>query len=102
MILHFMDPRGLCTIIDVDYKTRTVKIENKTDLIIHRAFGINENPTWEDYEAFLRDRCFPETRDKMKIILKALDLDFYDPLEIIRKTQGRMAEDSQWIEFVEN
>ena len=100
MILHYMDPDGLCTIIDADYKARTVKIENKTDFLLHRAFGINENPTWEDYEAFLRDRCFPETRDKMKLILKTLGLDFYDHLEIIRKTQGRMAEDSQWIEFV--
>ena len=101
MILHYMDPDGLCTVINVDYKAHTVKIENKTDFLLHRAFGVNENPTWEDYEAFLRNRCFPETRDKMKLILKKLDLDFYDPLEIIRKTQGRMAEDSQWIEFVE-
>ena len=101
MILHYMDPGGLCTILNVDYKARTVKIENKTDLLLHRAFGINENPTWEDYEAFLRDRCFPATRDKMKLVLKQLGLDFYDPLEIIRKTQGRMAEDTQWIEIVE-
>lgn len=101
MILHYMDPDGICTVLYVDYKNRAVKIENKTDLLIHRAFGINEKPTWEDYEAFLRDRCFPETRDHLKWVLKALGLDCYDPLEIIRKTKGRMAEDSQWIEFVE-
>lgn len=101
MVLHYMDPDGLCTVIRADYKKRTVEIENKTDLLIHRAFGVKENPTWEDYEEFLKDRCFPETRDKMKIILKQLGLDFYEPLEIIRKTKGRMAEDKQWIEIVE-
>ena len=100
MILHLMDPEGLCTVIDADYKNRIVRIENHTDLLIHRAFGVKENPTWEDYENFLRDRCFPETRYHLKWVLKDLGLDFYDPLEIIRKTQGRMAEDHQWIEFI--
>lgn len=98
MILKFMDPKGVCTIIYADFKNRTVKIENKTDDILHRAFGVKENPTWEDFEFFLEDRCFPRTRDKMKLILRDLGLDCYDPLQIIGKTQGRMAEDQQWIE----
>ena len=38
-------------------------------------------------------RCFPETRDKMKLELKKLGIPFYDPMLIIEKTQGRMAED---------
>ncbi len=33
----------------------------------------------------------------MKLILKDLDLPFYDSLMIIEKTQGRMAEDDFWI-----
>ena len=33
---------------------------------------------------------FPKKRDKMKLILKDLDLPFYDPLMIIQKTEGRM------------
>ena len=33
----------------------------------------------------------------MKLILKDLDLPFYDPLMIIQKTEGRMAEDHFWI-----
>ena len=40
---------------------------------------------------------FPRTRDKMKLILKDLDLPFYDPFMIIEKTEGRMAEDDFWI-----
>ena len=59
--------------------------------------GYTKNPTYEDYEEFLKSRCFPETRDKMKIQLEALGLPFYDPMLIIEKTQGRMAEDDFWI-----
>ena len=101
MILKFMDLNGVYTIIEADFQNETVKIENKTDLLLHRAFGINEHPTWKDFEDFLEERCFPRTRDKLKLVLKDMELDFYDPLTIIRKTQGRMADDTQWIEFVE-
>ena len=47
---------------------------------------------------FIESRCFPRTRDKMKLQLRELGLPFYDPLMIIGKTQGRMAEDEQWME----
>ena len=59
-----------------------------------RAFGANTNPNYVDYEEFLKSRCFPETRDKIKI---QLEIPFYDPMLIIGKTQGRMAEDDFWI-----
>ncbi|MDE6743331.1 MAG: hypothetical protein K2J95_05595 [Lachnospiraceae bacterium] len=61
------------------------------------AFGKIENPTYEQYEAFLESRCFPRSRDKMKLMLEELDLPFYDPLMIIEKTQGRMADDDFWL-----
>ena len=51
------------------------------------------------YEEFLESRCFPRSRDKMKLILRELDLPFYEPLMIIEKTQGRMAEDNFWIKI---
>ena len=50
------------------------------------AFGVNQLPTYEEYEEFLESRCFPKTRDKIKLELKRLDLPFYDPLMIIEKT----------------
>lgn len=102
MIMNFMDNNGICTIITVDFQNETVQIENKTDFLLHRAFGIKENPTWTDFEEFLEERCFPSTRDKMKLVLKDMEIDHYDCLTIIRKTQGRMADDTQWIEFVED
>ena len=51
----------------------------------------------EDFEYFLESRCFPRGRDYMKDILRDMGLDSYDPLAIIEKTKGRMAEDKQWI-----
>jgi len=91
-LLYYYD-QMLCTIIDVDEVNRKVAIKNYTDNLIFRAFGKNEKPSFSDYEEFLESRCFPRERDKMKIMLKGLDLPFYDPLMIIEKTEGRMAED---------
>ena len=64
-----------------------------------KAFGKIEKPTYEDYEDFLKSRCFPETRDKLKLVLDDLNLPFYDPFMIIQKTEGKMAEDDFWIKI---
>lgn len=85
------------TIIDVTPQYRRVRIYNYTDDIICRAFGRLENPDYGQYEDFLESRCFPRSRDKMKITLEELDLPFYDPLLIIEKTEGRMADDEFWL-----
>lgn len=95
--LWYMEKDRVCTIIDVDERLRRVKIYNYTHDYILRAFGREEHPTFKEYEAFLESRCFPKSRDKMKIILKDLGLPFYDPFLIIEKTQGKMAEDDFWI-----
>ncbi len=97
MRLWYMSGNKVSTVIDVDERRRKVKIYNYTHDYIARAFGREEHPTFDAYEAFLESRCFPKSRDKMKLILKELDLPFYEPLLIIEKTQGRMAEDDFWI-----
>ena len=95
--MSYMFRDELCTIIDVDEEKRRVNVRNYTNHFLKKAFGNNEHPTYEDYEEFLESRCFPESRDKMKLILKDLGLPFYDPIMIIEKTEGRMAEDDFWI-----
>lgn len=87
----------VCTVIDVDELNQKVKIYNYTDNLLFRAFGKIENPTFKEYEEFLESRCFPRTRDNIKLELRKLDLPFYDPLLIIEKTQGRMSEDEFYI-----
>ncbi len=89
----------VCTIIDVDFLRLEIRIQNKTDDMLHRAFGTLENPTWDDFEYFLQDRCFPPTRGNVKDELEALGLDSYDPLQIVEKTGGRTAEDHMHMEF---
>lgn len=96
----YMFKNELCTIIDVDEVNRDVVIKNYKKNLIFRAFGAIEEPNYDDYEEFLKSRCFPETRDKMKLVLKDLNIPFYDPLLIIEKTEGRMAEDDFWIKVV--
>lgn len=90
----------ICTVIDVNQIQQRVRIKNYTRNLLYRAFGRNESPTYKEYEEFLESRCFPRERDKMKLMLKALDIPFYDPLMIIRKTEGRLAEDYFSLEIV--
>ncbi len=97
--LWYMHREKVCTIIDVDDAKRLVRIKNYADHIMFRAFGVIENPTYEMYLEFLEERCFPRTRDKMKLVLADLELPFYDPFMIIEKTEGRMAEDNFWIKI---
>ena len=87
----------ICTVIDVDETIRKVKIINYTDNLMLRAFGKNTEPTFDEYEEFLESRCFPRGRDKIKLELERLNIPFYDPMLIISKTEGRMAEDRFWL-----
>lgn len=97
MRMEFMCKEECCTIILVNFKDKKIEIKNETGNILHRAFGIKAKPDWEDFELFLKERCFPESRQGASLLLEELELDSYDPLAIIEKTQGRMAEDLQWI-----
>lgn len=95
--LWYMHNQTVCTLIDVDEMNQEVSIKNYTNNLLFRAFGVVENPDFQMYLDFLESRCFPRTRDKMKLVLRDLDLPFYDPFMIIEKTEGRMAEDDFWI-----
>ena len=95
--IWYMHGQDVCTLIDVNEQERKVKIRNYTDKIMFRAFGIVENPDYNQYQEFLASRFFPESREKMKLILKDLGVPFYDPIMIIEKTEGRMAEDAFWL-----
>ena len=97
--IDYMNHEECCTVILVDFLHKKILIRNETDELLFRAFGVKEKPTWEDFEYFLEDRCVPRTRYGMKEILKDYGLDSYDPLAIIEKTGGHMAEDHQWLKL---
>lgn len=89
----------VCTVIDVDERKHIVQVYNYISDDMFKAFGKKTEITYEMYEEFLESRCFPRERDKMKLKLRELDLPFYEPLMIIEKTEGRMAEDEFWIKI---
>ena len=91
MRMNFMNGKQLCTVIDIDFKHEVVRMKNYTDRIPLRAFGVVENPSWADFEEFLKERCLPASRAGLKGILREMDVPFFDPLLIIEKTNGRMA-----------
>lgn len=98
--LDFMHKKRVCTKIFVNFKEKKIRIINSVSDPLYTAFGVIENPTWEDFREFMRERCFPEDRSMAKTILSSLKIvSGYDPVEIIRKTRGRMAEDNQYIRF---
>ena len=99
MRLWYMYHDFVCTIIDVDEMEKKVLIHNYISNPLYRAFGVNTEPTYDEYVEFVKSRCFPESRDKLKLELKRLDIPFYDPIMIIEKTQGRMADDDFWIKL---
>lgn len=99
MQIRYMYKNRLCTIINVDFAHETVGVVNLTEDVLHRAFGVVVQPTWQQFMDFLAERCFPATRANAKALLKALGLTAYDPLQIVEKTAGRMAEDDLWMQF---
>mgnify|MGYP000002990797 FL=1 len=96
-LLDFFDGSALCTRIAADFTDKTIAAENADCPLIKTAFGKKPFPDWDDFNEFLESRCVPRGRAGLREYLEALGLDEYDPLEIIKITHGRMAEDDQWI-----
>ncbi len=100
--LFYGREEDIYSIIDVSQQEKQVRVHHFTKDVMRRAFGKIEEPTYEQYEMFLKSRCFPESMDKMKLLLEELNLPFYDPLMIIEKTEGRMADDDFWLRVERN
>ena len=97
--LSYFDCDKLCSTIVADTTERRICVENHVDHIIKTAFGNNLLPTWDDFQKFLEERCIPRARAGLREYLEAIGVEEYDPIEIIKKTEGRMAEDRQWIKI---
>lgn len=100
-VYRYYNKDELCTTIYADFTAKELLALNHTDELIHRAFGANEAPNWDDFMAFLEERSVPRTRRGIKRILEEMGLDEYDPVKITEKSQGRMFEDHQWFEISE-
>lgn len=98
MTIRYYNGDSLCTEICADRTARDLRIDDHTENPVKSAFGNNRFPSWDDLEEFLEERCIPRQRAGMREYLDALGLEEYDPLAIIQKTKGHMAEDDQWME----
>jgi putative transcriptional regulator len=82
------------------YDDDSVAVKDISSSVVKLPFGLwGDEATINDVNEFLETRCFPRTRGNCKQILKSGDIQFYNPLEICRKTQGRMSDDGFWIRF---
>ena len=96
-VLRFYYGNDLCSVIYADFTEQTIAVENQAVTPIKTAFGNNLFPDWEDFQSFLAERCIPCQRAGLREYLEVWGLEEYDPLSIIEKTGGRMAEDQQWL-----
>lgn len=101
LLLKYYDRSTLCTEICADFTDKTISVRNVTDNLIKTAFGKNEKPSWKDFQVFLEERCVPRNRSGIREYLEAVGVEEYEPIKIIEKTEGRMAEDNQWFELEE-
>lgn len=97
--IEYMNEDRCCSIILVDFMGENVLVINKTDNPLLHAFGVNVKPSWEDFNTFLKMRCIPESRFQIKQILKDLELEQFDVIRILEKTEGRTGEDEMWLKF---
>lgn len=100
-IFEFIEHQSVMTKICADFTDETLCVENYTDNYLKRAFGINENPDWNDFNGFLESRCIPKTSSGIEEYLKVLGLYEYEPLEIVKITKGKMSEDNMLLKMGE-
>ena len=98
---EFYDGEILCTQIIADFTDETLSVKNMTENIVKTAFGNKIAPTWDDFMNFLEERCLSRSRSGIREYLETIGVEEYEPLEIIKKTGGRMSEDNQWIKWEE-
>lgn len=93
----FYDDVTLCSTIYADFIDQTLAVTNHITDPVKTAFGNNLLPSWQDLQSFLEERCISRQRSGLREYLEAINVYEYDPLAIIQKTAGRMAEDQQWL-----
>ena len=99
--IRVFNHNDLCAVICADYSDQTVKYEAYEKNYLNTPFGNNLYPDFDDYEDYLKERCIPESRMGLSEYLDALNVDSFNPLEIIKKTKGVMAEDHVRLEVEE-
>lgn len=99
MILKWYHKGKLCT--DIFVRNNTISITNYTDVNSDRAFGVIENPTFDDLHFILEEQVMDKGRLDLKHYLKDIGVDTYDPIAMIRKTRGKILGNFNEIEVID-
>jgi putative transcriptional regulator len=87
--------------ITLDPQTKEISIKNLTDKQADLPFYKGITPTYQDIKNLMEERCFPHSRDKLKLHLRELDIQEYDTISILRKTKGKLEGDFVSLEIEE-
>lgn len=84
-----------CTLIDADVEKRRIQVKDFTLDHTKKAFGVVSRPSYEDFEELVAVRCGigGGNSTQLKSVLKENGLTEYDPMVILRNTQGRLPDD---------
>lgn len=92
-IVKYFVAEELCAILAVDYTEEDLAVKNLTCDPIRLPFGKKTSVSFEDYKNLLAERCISKDRFGLREYLETIGVEKYDPFEIIKITEGRMAED---------
>lgn len=83
------------SVIDCDTETGSVSVQNSTQAKspVEWAFGTRTQVGPADVEALIRSRCLEDTRVDKKLWIQNLGCASDAPLDFIKVTEGRMAQD---------
>lgn len=102
-VIQIYDKDKLVSTLEVDYLTKYVKLTNHVIIDgmnwLFMPFGRITDVTWDDFDAFVKTRCFPYERPNRKTLLKLWGVDEYDPHKIVRKTHAVMNDDFLWFKY---
>ena len=95
MVYKVFDDDKLIAEIKVDGKL--VTFVNYTEDILKKPFGVKKEVNIADFDNFVKSRCLPKNRHNVGKFLDKIDLGVFRPIDIIKVTNGFMAEDHIWI-----
>lgn len=90
------------SVIDYDTETGHVSVENSTEAKapVELAFGTRTEVGAADVEALIKSRCLEDTRVDKKLWIQKLGCASDAPLDFIRVTEGKMAQDKFGLKIV--
>ena len=91
----------LCSRVRANFTTQQVEAVDMPNIsILNTVFGEN-NPTIFALLDFFESRCWDETIGNNRQLLDVVGLQKYDALDIVKRTNGKMSDDNQWIKWIQ-